>query len=170
MDFAISTADEKDIEEIKAINEACLPENYPLDVYHQLYRSTLVAREKNKSKIAGYLMMANLATLDSDLEPFSRTYNEKKIHTVVFSLAVLPEYRKKGVGTRLLKIVCDSHKQYPVILHARKSNLAAHALYNKFGFKVLKESPGYYHNPDETGLVMVYLKGKNKALEKHLNS
>ena len=64
----------------------------------------------------------------------------KKIHTVVFSLAVLPDYRKRGIGSRLLKIACDAHKQYPIILHARKSNLAAFGLYNKFGFQLLKQS------------------------------
>lgn len=167
-DFSVSAADIKEIDEIKAINEACLPENYTREVFEQLYRSTLVCREKGKGKIVGYLIMANLATLDNDLIPFSRMHNNKYMHTIVFSLAVLPEYRRKGVASRLLKIACDAHKQYPIFLHARKSNEAAKNLYSKYDFQVAKEVPEYYKNPDEDGLIMVRLKGKNKALEKVL--
>jgi ribosomal-protein-alanine N-acetyltransferase len=167
MNFAISSADIKEIDEIKAINEACLAENYERSVFEQLCKSTLICRERGKEKIAGYVIMANLETLDKDLIPFSRKNKDKYMHTIVFSLAVLPEYRLKGIATKLLRVACESHKQHPIFLHSRKSNEAARKLYSKFDFKVAKEVPDYYKNPTEDGLIMIRLKGaKNKHLEK----
>ena len=157
--YTITSANKKDIDAIKAINEACLAENYKRDIYEQLIKSIIIC--KDGDKIIGYVIMANLATesKDDDLVPFSWKYNRNLVHTVVFSFAVMPEYRKKGIGTKLLRMVTDTHKKHPILLHARKSNESAKALYNKFGFKILKESLGYYHNPEEDGLIMVYLKG-----------
>lgn len=169
-DFIITTADKKDIDEVKAVNELCLPENYTRDIYETLVGSTIICRHRNSGKIVGYVISANLESTDPDILPFSRQHAQSKrmIHTVVFSLAVLPEYRKKGIGSRLLKIVIDAHKKFPVLLHARKSNDTARRIYAKFGFDIIKESPSYYHEPNEDGLVMVYLKGANKDLKKYL--
>ncbi len=158
--FIFAFADPADLQEIKAVNEACLKENYSIDIYQQLVRSTVVCRESNKAKIVGYVIMANLATLDDSLITFSRTINNNKVHTVVFPLAVLPEYRGKHIAQRLLKIVIDSHKKHPIILHARKSNAIASHIYNKLGFKVFKTEPNYYHDPEEDGHVYVLTKDK----------
>ncbi len=155
MDYSYATADEKDIGTIKAINEECMPETYDLQTYQQLYKSTLICKERETEKIVGYLIMANLATLDPELDQFSRTHHSKKIHTVVFSLAVLPEHRRKGIGTKLLKLACNAHKKYTIILHTRESNIVAKNIYEKNGFKTFKKITNYYHTPEEDGLVMV---------------
>lgn len=57
-------------------------------------------------------------------------------------IAVLPQYRKKGIAThfiqRLQKVASDSGK--PLDLHVDKANFAAKTLYDKLGFLTVGES------------------------------
>jgi ribosomal protein S18 acetylase RimI-like enzyme len=166
--YKFSAASESDIPAIKSINESCFSEGYPINVYQQLLVRTTVCREISTGLIVGYVIIADLATEDKDLIPFSHKNPVRDIlvYTVLFSIAVLPAHRNKGIATHLLKLaLCIVNpakspliKQHSILLYSRKSNQSAKRIYTKFGFKLLKELPNYYSNPDENGLLLVYSK------------
>ena len=85
------------------------------------------------------------------------TFNGIKKDLILFSIAVDPEYRGCGYGERLLfksideigKNLCNS-----VSLCVRTTNIPALSLYNKAGFKVIKEVPNMYEK-EESGYHMI---------------
>lgn len=62
----------------------------------------------------------------------------------IVDIALLPEYRNTGVGTRILKdiLALASRKQLPVLIHVEKNNPAL-ALYQRLGF-TSKDDVGVY--------------------------
>ncbi len=80
-------------------------------------------------------------------------------------IAVLPEYRKKGVASALLSRLISEVSTHTVQKHAvrqinlevRRSNTAAISLYSKFGFKIVGERQGYYTYPCEDALILCKL-------------
>ena len=74
----------------------------------------------------------------------------------VTNIAVLPEYRRKGVGKALLQHVindCETRLEF-ISLEVRVSNDSAISLYNKFGFVEVGRRKRFYTNPDEDALIM----------------
>lgn len=73
----------------------------------------------------------------------------------LFKIAVLPEQRRNGLAEKLL---CSLHEQMRkkgaefCFLEVRKQNTAAVSLYEKLGYRRLREIPRYYH--DDDALVM----------------
>lgn len=73
------------------------------------------------------------------------------------NLAVLPACRRRGVATTLLTqvledgVACGARR---ATLEMRRSNEAARALYERFGFSVTGVRKGYYTKPDEDALVL----------------
>lgn len=80
------------------------------------------------------------------------------------NIAVLPEYRRCGVGRALLSHVCDFSKAEDmsfISLEVRPSNIAAVSLYTEFGFERVGLRPGFYNDPKEDGLIMtLYFKSQ----------
>ena len=75
----------------------------------------------------------------------------------ILNLAVLPGYRRQGVGRRLLEhglafLVGRGVRE--AYLEVRESNLAARDLYLGFGFRPVGVRPHYYRNPAEDALVL----------------
>jgi ribosomal-protein-alanine N-acetyltransferase len=72
----------------------------------------------------------------------------------IMSLAVLPDYRRKGIAEALiLKSLSDVRNTvHLAYLEVRSSNKAAIALYRKLGFAAIGVVPRYYQ--DEGALVM----------------
>ena len=73
------------------------------------------------------------------------------------NLAVIPERRRSGVASALLtRVLADgsSRGAHRATLEVRRSNHAALALYERFGFLVTGVRKGYYSNPDEDALVL----------------
>ena len=70
------------------------------------------------------------------------------------NIAVHPDYRKKGVATKLLnELLKDSKKEHGTnnyLLEVRISNEPAISLYKKLGFEELVVRKHYYKNPDGT--------------------
>lgn len=75
----------------------------------------------------------------------------------VTTFAVLPEWRRRGVGGRLMlelmRIAQDLNARL-VTLEVRLSNHAARALYGRFGFRPVGLRPRYYSDNNEDALIM----------------
>ena len=75
----------------------------------------------------------------------------------IMNLAVHPDYRRKGIATRLVEVVISISRHevvQKVHLEVRKSNDSARKLYEKFGFLVITARPNYYSQPMEDALLM----------------
>jgi ribosomal-protein-alanine N-acetyltransferase len=73
------------------------------------------------------------------------------------NLAVVPEVRRQGVATALLRRVMDEAARFGsrrTMLEVRRSNTAARQLYERFGFAVAGTRSNYYTNPIEDALVL----------------
>lgn len=74
------------------------------------------------------------------------------------NVAVHPEWRRRGVGERMLRAVMEDAKEAGArvaVLEVRASNAAARALYEtKLGFGFLAVREGYYTHPDEDAIVL----------------
>ena len=75
----------------------------------------------------------------------------------ITNVAVLPEYRGIGVGSRLLQELLDkaiAHDIQDVTLEVRESNEPAIRLYTGFGFENAGIRKGFYEKPKENAIVM----------------
>lgn len=75
----------------------------------------------------------------------------------VTNVAVAPEVRRRGIGQALMAHLLDKarmHALASLTLEVRASNVAAIALYENLGFKVLGRRPGFYEAPREDALMM----------------
>jgi len=75
----------------------------------------------------------------------------------ITNVAVLPEYRNKGIASKLISKmieICKCSEIYNITLEARESNLEAIKLYEKFGFESAGKRPNYYQKPTESAVIM----------------
>ena len=75
----------------------------------------------------------------------------------MMNLAVLPEYRRKGIAEKLVRNLIQELSRNDVsslTLEVRVSNVSAIALYEKLGFSEIGRRPGYYRNPREDALIL----------------
>jgi ribosomal-protein-alanine N-acetyltransferase len=75
----------------------------------------------------------------------------------VATIAIDPEYRRQGIGKRLLahalrQMIRDGARSS--FLEVRESNLAAQEMYRKFGFEVTGRRRRYYRDNDEDAILM----------------
>ncbi len=142
----------EDVHQIVHINRVCLPENYSLQYFIsiiQKYKEFSVVAEVDH-KVVGYVL-TRIERMTKGLVPFSA----KRGH--VISVAVLPDYRGRGIGAQMMRKVIDKLKEEnmeEVILEVRVSNTIARSLYFKLGFH------------DEDILRRYYLDGEDAALMK----
>jgi ribosomal-protein-alanine N-acetyltransferase len=75
----------------------------------------------------------------------------------ITNVAVAPEYRRKGIGAKLVqKLIGLAHekKMIGLTLEVRVNNAAAQGLYFKHGFKVEGIRKGYYSDTKEDAVIM----------------
>ncbi len=109
-----------------------------------------------------------LSELQNPLNKFFGAFNENSLagyigfqtvleETSVFNVAVLPEFRRNGIGKALVeKLICEAKKagSKVVFLEVRASNLPAINLYEKEGFVFFGLRKNYYENPKENALIL----------------
>lgn len=77
----------------------------------------------------------------------------------ITNIAVLPLYRKRGIGELLLRYLLSVSKKERaefVTLEVRESNYAAIHLYEKLGFSKCGQRKGFYRDPDEGALIFTH--------------
>lgn len=75
----------------------------------------------------------------------------------MMNLAVDPDYRRMGIGRKLVNELIARLKANEVTcltLEVRVSNTGAIALYNELGFAEVGRRPNYYRNPKEDALIL----------------
>ena len=75
----------------------------------------------------------------------------------VTTFGVHPEWRRRGIGRRLLLALTDLSSRIGarrMTLEVRVSNTSAQALYRAFGFEIVGRRPRYYTDDGEDALVM----------------
>lgn len=75
----------------------------------------------------------------------------------ITNVAVLKEYRRKGIAKGLLYKIVDAAIQNNlsfITLEVRRSNTCAISLYSSYGFENVGERKNYYTNPTENAVLM----------------
>lgn len=75
----------------------------------------------------------------------------------ITTMAVDVEYRRRGIGASLLLALLEIAREAGVVdatLEVRASNVAAQALYRRFGFAPEGVRPRYYRAPVEDALIL----------------
>jgi ribosomal-protein-alanine N-acetyltransferase len=107
------------------------------NVADYLEKDFLVAVEENR--IVGFVVARTVAA------------DEREI----LNLAVVPDFRRKGVARALLDSTLRAFRGC-VFLEVRESNVVAQEFYKSLGFKVLSKRREYYDSPPETAIVMKF--------------
>lgn len=129
-----------DLKKITNISRASFLENYPdqffLGLYHHAPKSFLVAVVDGH--VIGYIMCR--------IERRWVGYNQV-MRGHIISFAIIPEYKRCGIGTRLLEASVKAMKSYGVVeidLEMRVASEEALLFYKKHGFKIKKTMKKYY--------------------------
>lgn len=144
-----------DLPAMQACNLLCLPENYQMKYYfyHILSWPQLLYVAEDNGRVVGYV----LAKMEEDTQPGDEP------HGHITSLAVLREYRKLGLATKLMstvqKVMLQCYDARYVSLHVRVSNKAALTLYkDTLGFEVHEVEAKYYADQEDAFDMRKYLR------------
>lgn len=75
----------------------------------------------------------------------------------ITNIAVHPEYRSKGIGSKIMEGLIDLAKKNGITamtLEVRESNITAQHLYAKYGFRQLGRRKRYYQDNNEDAIIM----------------
>jgi ribosomal-protein-alanine N-acetyltransferase len=133
----------EDIPDVHAIERASFPTPWPAYAFRQ---------EVETNRLARYLV----ARVDGDAVAYGGIWlMVDEAHVTTF--AVLPGWRRQGIGARLLLALVDlaiGMGASVATLEVRLSNLAARRLYEQFGFRPVGLRPRYYSDNNEDALIM----------------
>ena len=124
-----------DLNKIIDIEETCFDNPYPDDVFFDYMDSELFLVAE-KRDIVGYIIA-----------------DERGDKALIISIAVLPEYRREGIGSKLIEKVLEKIKNDFVILTLRINNEEAYKFYQSLGFTYSGIIEDYYEN-SEDGVLM----------------
>ncbi len=150
--YVIREAREEDLDEVININMISLKEHYPRSFWEDHLRTWnkafLVAEAS--SRIVGYIM----CRIESGFCYLRRGWCRLG-H--IISIAIHPNFRRKGIGTSLmleaLKRLKEIYNAKEVYLEVRVSNYPAINLYEKLGFKKVKVLRYYYLDGEDAYLM-----------------
>jgi len=179
--YIIRRATEADIDQVIEVNLRSLPENYWYGFYQYVLSEwgDLFLVAEIGGKIVGYMMNRVEEThdrvlmgLENELEPahkrsgpldvFKRVFSGSARVGHVISIAVLQEYRRRGIGSALmseaLKIFEEKYDVDSVYLEVRVSNQPAINMYEKFGFVKARIIRSYYRDGEDAYVMVKRLK------------
>jgi ribosomal-protein-alanine N-acetyltransferase len=129
--------DEHDLHGVLEVENASFKFPYSKEIFTELLKqksTRMLVAENIEGRIVGYIL-----------------YSIKSIKCSLISIAVLPEYRRLGVGSmlmqKLLKEVEGTVEQ--VELQVGCKNFGAIKFYQKFNFKIVDLIPKYYPDGED---------------------
>ena len=138
----IRNAEEKDLEQIEALEQACFSRPWPIDMLRRQLPSDrhefLVA--VRGEEVLGYIGM--LHVMDEGY---------------ISNVAVKEPARRNDVGSKLVEAMmrrCEALSLLFVTLEVRASNEPAIRLYDSFSFVPVGRRKGYYDAPKEDAVLM----------------
>ena len=88
---------------------------------------------------------AQYQIIEYEDEPVGRLYVHRRKNEIrIIDIALLPEFRKQGIGTTLLEGILEEGKSQnlPVTIHVERFNPALH-LYERLGFRQIEDKGVY---------------------------
>ena len=156
-EFFISSMTEHDLLEVVEIEEASGLSRWGWEAYH----AELLAGRGALMLVARCRSGREDATREMHVGGFiAARMTTDEIH--INNVAVREMYRRRGMGGALLGAVLREGARLGArlaLLEVRASNMAAQALYARYGFRSAGQRRNYYTDPTEDALVM------NAALE-----
>ncbi|MGD1216023.1 MAG: ribosomal protein S18-alanine N-acetyltransferase [Terriglobales bacterium] len=140
MPVAIRSAALNDVPAILAIEQqAPGAAHWTFEQYNQLVGSGVVLVAEDAGKLCGFVCAMAVA-------------GEWEIENVV----VAAEFLRRGIANELLRELiqrAESEAASAILLEVRESNLPAHGLYEKHGFREVSRRRAYYRDPAEDAIV-----------------
>ena len=142
MYYEIVPMDRSHISQIAALERECFSDPWSEQLLENALfddQASFIVAEDGEGNILGYAGLH--AVLDEGY---------------IDNVAVSPDARRHGVASALLDVFCrfGAANLAFLTLEVRKSNTAAIALYEKFGFRQAGLRPGYYQHPREDAVIM----------------
>jgi len=134
----------EDVVQVHKVEEACFSVPWSLENFQSIfrYKENYYLTAWDGESIVGFIgLMAALGEGD------------------ITNVAVLPSYRKQGIGDRLVSSMMALAKEKEIskiMLEVRASNEAAIHLYEKYGFEFLCIRKNYYQKPTEDANIMCW--------------
>ena len=155
--LAISAMRVEDIADVHAIERASFPVPWPSYAFRQ---------ELETNRLARYLIVrsGDLVVAYGGL-----WLMVDEAHVTTF--AVLPAWRRQGIGARLLLALIELAEELGAsvaTLEVRLSNLDARRLYERFGFRPVGVRPRYYSDNNEDALIMTTEELDSRSMRQRL--
>ncbi len=131
---------EEDIPQVAEIENLSFSRPYPAFVFKKYLRARFLVHEE-EGKITGYIIGVKMGSKG-----------------IIISLAVHPEYRRKGHGKKLIEELVRIMDAGIIELQVRRSNTEALKFYQSVGFERKGILPAYYGD-GEDAVVMFMKKG-----------
>lgn len=151
----IRLATEADLSQLVAISKSAdSAAHWTLDQWREIFQTEVPARlawiaeEQVGAPRARGFLVAQIGFPNSDGPEWE-----------LENIAVLPEFRRRGLGRELLAVLLAQarlHGAARILLEVRESNRAAIRLYEAAGFQQLGRRRAYYHSPIEDALILVH--------------
>jgi ribosomal-protein-alanine N-acetyltransferase len=177
--FRVRRARADDIYIVMDINQRTLPENYWYGFFKYIldnWGEAFLVAESEDGRIIGYSMSrvehtrdpvllglkteleGDRSVLSKILDAMRSQLREERPVGHLVSIAVLPEYRRRGVGSALLSKTIDVMRNVyrvdAIYLEVRVSNEPAIRLYEKFGFRKARIWRGYYRDGEDAYIMV----------------
>lgn len=169
-EYSILPCEEKDAEELAALEALCFSLPWSVEQYKVVLRAADLGHETlntgNPWELFGPVAVLGMRGVDKSIAAYlSLGLYHAAGELEVYNIAVRPDLRGKGLGHSLLAFALRKASlagYCRAVLEVRPSNAPALALYERLGFTLCGRRKGYYADTGEDALVLESVLTKEK--------
>ena len=165
MKLKIRRSIKDDIDKIYDLHNKCFE---PGDQWYKIYiiqylENSFVIENNETKELFGVLLQGPIIAfnLNETLELINKSgeiFKDQKLYLEpiqgITMLCVHPDFRNKGLASKLIELHLKEHKNELICLHTRKSNPAFN-LYKKYGYEHIVTIKEKYYSPTEDSYFMI---------------